>query len=282
MSTIRKYRYFCSTEAGEVFEWREDVGGAGDPPTSCRNDTGHSIDSASISVVEVRDVPQVEVTAKVGGRATLTDGMAVRCNESSQAHAGYLVPEDFHVQGSSIVWNGFFEGDYGAVSVVHPLSVAAAPQVHAEGATQITVDNTLLAELGNAPRSVLFDPTQGAQHLEAFSADGSTLLEVVKIASVDTGTGVVTLASGVVNSGGWPNGAILKARYKSFVPVRGPQGIDGGFRLVGSDDTLIENVVEITEPLPSGLQICMAVFTGSDVGLRQLALNWIFRQPQAA
>lgn len=225
---------------------------------------------------------EVQVTAKIGGRATMTDGLSLSCAESAQAHADYTVPEEFHVQGVAMIRDGFHVPDYGLLRVIHPLSIAAAPQAHAEAATDITVDNTTLAELGGQARSILYDPANGAQHLEAWSADGTTLLEVRKIASVNTSTGVVTLASGVAYTGGWPNAAILKVRYKSFVPVRGDLGFDGGFRLVGGGQVLVENVVEITEPLTAGLFISASIITGSQTGTRQLAVNFVFRQPSAA
>ena len=53
VSTIRKFRYLCTTEAAYVEEWREDVSDAPDTPTVCDNDPAHSIDSSSMSITDV-------------------------------------------------------------------------------------------------------------------------------------------------------------------------------------------------------------------------------------
>ena len=56
MATVRKYRYTCTTEAGPVTEWREDVAGAEDPPTQCINDPAHVIDVATIAQIAIEGV----------------------------------------------------------------------------------------------------------------------------------------------------------------------------------------------------------------------------------
>jgi hypothetical protein len=61
MSTLRQFRYRCTTEDADVLEWREDVADAADPPTTCRNDTGHTIDTNTISQVDVNAHAEVEL-----------------------------------------------------------------------------------------------------------------------------------------------------------------------------------------------------------------------------
>lgn len=60
MPTLRKFRYLCTTEADYVTEWREDVNDVPDTPTVCDNDTAHTIDAGTMSVIEtVSDKPLV-------------------------------------------------------------------------------------------------------------------------------------------------------------------------------------------------------------------------------
>lgn len=61
MSTVRRFRYRCTTEAADVYEWREDVNDAADPPTTCRNDTGHTIDANTINQVDAHENIQVDL-----------------------------------------------------------------------------------------------------------------------------------------------------------------------------------------------------------------------------
>jgi hypothetical protein len=51
MPSFTQFRYLCNTEAGYVTEWRADIDDAPDWPTTCDNDTAHSIDLASRTIV---------------------------------------------------------------------------------------------------------------------------------------------------------------------------------------------------------------------------------------
>jgi hypothetical protein len=52
-NTLRNFRYTCTTEAAQITEWREDVGDDPDTPTACKNDPAHTIDAATMAVIEV-------------------------------------------------------------------------------------------------------------------------------------------------------------------------------------------------------------------------------------
>jgi hypothetical protein len=46
MTTVNRYKIWCNTENDYVYDWNDTE------PTTCPNDTGHSIDAESISIVE--------------------------------------------------------------------------------------------------------------------------------------------------------------------------------------------------------------------------------------
>lgn len=53
--TVYKYRIYCNTEASNVYTWAEAE------PTKCPNDTSHSINTSSISIVDERADDEVKI-----------------------------------------------------------------------------------------------------------------------------------------------------------------------------------------------------------------------------
>jgi len=55
--SLCKYRLWCETEEAYAYEWSESL------PTTCPNNTAHTIDDDKTSVVEMRDVPEVTLAS---------------------------------------------------------------------------------------------------------------------------------------------------------------------------------------------------------------------------
>lgn len=61
MTTLYHYRLWCTTENTYVYTWAETA------PTTCPNDTAHTVDANSLTVVGRRDVPLVTIQDGVQG-----------------------------------------------------------------------------------------------------------------------------------------------------------------------------------------------------------------------
>lgn len=63
MSQVYKYRIWCSTENAYRYIWRDGEQGA---PTTCPEDTAHSVDTNKVTVVDTADIAE-ELYSEYGG-----------------------------------------------------------------------------------------------------------------------------------------------------------------------------------------------------------------------
>jgi len=126
-----------------------------------------------------------------------------------------------------------------------------------------------------APKAPYYAPANGADSIEFWSADWTTLIEVVLIASLSGTT--LTLQKALNND--HAIGENIRVRVGRFVPVRGPNGMDGGFKLLGTNAILLQHENDVTDIIPTGLLLSVILITTADAGNRALAVNFILREP---
>ena len=259
--TLLRYRVWCSTDSKWEYWWIAEGDAA---PTTCPTDTGHTVDSAKTTIVEIQATNEFETKPQVGGMKTDADGIEITAGASAMAEACYALGEDYHIQGVTLTWQGCKFGDYGWLAVLLP----AAEGVLGAQANAAQADVTVAA--GKGPYFA------AASYLEIWTA-GSELKEVVKIASV--AGDVVTLASNL--SATYDATHVAKARVDGFAPVRGTTGLDGGFKLLGAGTVNFENRQGVTEKIPAGTELCLRLFTSVVTGTREAVMNFRFRKPLA-
>ena len=258
---VHHYKIYCETDA----KWERWYLDESDPaPTTCPTDTAHTVTAESVSVVEVVGPLNVkaEIVPRGGQQDTMVDGMAIEANANAQGHGSFTMPDVMHMDSVVIAWKDFEFQDRGWLSLVHP---AAQGNPAVDPATD---------QLDVGAMSPYFDPANGAQHVEFYSDDESTLLEVVGIASI-SGT-VVTLSKATEEA--YTTANHIKARFQSFNPVRGSHGLSGGFRFLGTGMLMLGSQNEMTDPIPAGMMLCAGIDVGGGGSKRSFGVNFVFRK----
>lgn len=259
---LLKYRIRCTTDSVDEYWWLSE----GDPsPTTCPTNTGHSVDLASVAVVDRSGPSEVEVAPKTGGLQTMLDGVSLSGDASKTHRADYSIPFDLHLQGTMSVWKNFQVGDICHVAIIHPggqtnLAVAAS-----------ATDTTVTVGTG---QGAYYDPNSGAVTIEFWNAADDDLLEVVEIDSVSGD--VVTLKAGLNNAHGTDE--VVRVSYGCFSPVRGADGTDGGVKMLGDGQLNVVNQNQVTDKISAGLHLSSRCKTTATAGVRDLSVNYWFRR----
>jgi hypothetical protein len=203
---------------------------------------------------------------RVGKQDTLADGVAFTAEANTQAGTVYTVPEDLHIDEVVVGWEGFVAGDRGWLAILHPASVG-------NPAADVAGDQLDVGALAG-----YYNPGVGAQHVEFWDAAGTTLLEVVGIASITNS--MVTLAK--TPEGTYTTTNVIKARFQSFNPVRGSHGMDGGFFFLGGGMLQLGAPNEMTDVVSAGMVLCIGLATVTGGSTRSLGINFVFRKPEVA
>lgn len=264
MSKLLKYRIKCTTDNVDEYWWLSE----GDPaPTTCPTDSAHTVNGASVAVVDRSGPNEVEVAPKQGGLLSMLDGVTFSGDASKTHHAEYSVPFDLHLQGTMSLWKNLSLGDVCHVAIIHP-----GGQTNLASASLVN-DTTVTVGTG---KGAYYDPTQGAVAIEFWNAADDALLETVEIDSV--AGDAVTLKSALALAHGTDE--IVRVSYGCFSPIRGTEGLDGGVKLLGDGSLNIINQNQVTEKIAAGLQFSARCKTTAAAGLREIAVNFWFRRAQ--
>ncbi len=113
-TTIYNYQIYCVTEAQYVYEWSETL------PTTCPNNTAHTIDTNSITIVETLGVPRVLVDNNVVG---YYQASCVTINVGTGA-TGTVFTQNFSFPHDIYLWTGEFRSTASMIGDTFSLFVA--------------------------------------------------------------------------------------------------------------------------------------------------------------
>jgi len=268
MSTVFRYRLWCSTEEAHVYVWASED----DPvPTTCPNDTDHTIDASKTAITEKVSENDVHVRPNYGDDDTVIGGVSVAFVADQWVRKDYGLVESLHIQNVHVTVKGWRAGDYGRLSVVHPVNqygYSSPTSAVDAGATAIPV-----------PADFAAVATQ-AVAVEFWSDDDSDLREIRGIAS-SNGTDTVTLAEAVAYA------HTTSARMRLVMACFHQQGgggsdhIDDGFTSVGDSHIPIGSQNEATNPVQAGLLLAHRFKGSSLVSDREVAVTYRFRRPSS-
>jgi hypothetical protein len=99
LTIVNKYRIWCNTESANVFGWAETE------PTTCPNNTGHSIDTSKTAIVEIqgRNPTSAEGVPLVDSAGIFNDPALIYClgNKTTTATSEVLVSNRGYIEQSS-------------------------------------------------------------------------------------------------------------------------------------------------------------------------------------
>lgn len=216
---------------------------------------------------------RVEITANTGGMKSLLDGVSGTFTAGEWKRFDYSLPEGLHVQEVRLRWKGAFTGDYGFVDVVNPLNANG----YLSPSVAVSVDDTTVT-FASAGLAAPFDPANGGASIEFWNDADTVLVECRPIVSVSGA--VVTLSEAVASV--HSISAKLRCVLASFSPSRGAENVTGGYRLLSGDG--VENIRSehnYTDLLTAGLVLAARFKATTDVGTRELTINYRLRRPVA-
>lgn len=143
--TIYKYRVYCVTEAQNVYEWNTAA------PTTCPNNTAHTINPNSISIVDQRSSSVVtikEESVPTGGFfKTETIVINAATGPGTVTTVNYSWPFNISLLNMYFQSEGTNTGDVFSVEWATDLPVGALAGDLSAGATTATVTDSTLANL---------------------------------------------------------------------------------------------------------------------------------------
>jgi hypothetical protein len=192
------------------------------------------------------------------------DGHSLSCEADDWCVTDMSLPRDLHLQEAFAVWEGAKIGDYILVTVLHPLGDSTVAATASASTTEVTV---------GAGEASYYNPAVGAEVIEFWN--GGDLQEAREIDHVDGS--VVHVKSGFSQeiTSGWST----KSRFAAFNPLRGTDGTEGGFQILGSHSFQMNNPHSLTAVMPTGMVFSTRLHTSVTVGTRNLSCNFIFRIP---
>jgi len=115
-----------------------------------------------------------------------------------------------------------------------------------------------------------------AKYIEIWNGDMTVLEEIVEITSV----GATSATVSAVEGGTYASGSTqLRAVLDTFTKPRGTKLLEGGSRLIGAGNFVMENTNQMSDKLPAGLCLSMRFKTSGVAGQRNLAINFSMRKP---
>lgn len=141
-ATLYKYRIYCITEATNVYQWAET------PPTTCPNNTAHTINPESISVIAVRAPDAVKIKQEntpTGGNfmaESVTITIAPGPNVTTTIAPTW--PFDITLSNISFTTTAAHEGDSISAQGANNITVGALAQDVIAGTTTLAVTQTVI------------------------------------------------------------------------------------------------------------------------------------------
>lgn len=269
--TINRYKIYCETDA----QWEKWFLDSDDPePTTCSVNTGHTVTTNSVTLVNTHGPGSVEITHTVGGEDIVQDGDSIAQEAATWTTIEYLLAEDLYLMSALICWDNWKVGDYGYAAVTNP---GAAKDLTAEATSgQATL------ELGSAPVAVYYNPAVIGKPVcvEIWSESGGDKVDLIERRWVTSVSGsVVTLDTDLTQT--HAIGSICVPCYGLYSEVRGTDGTEGGIHLIGSGAHTLGNTSQLatSELVTAGLCFSIRVKTSATTGTRSTAITFLMRRP---
>lgn len=181
--TVYKYRIYCNTEAANVYSWAESE------PTTCPNNTSHSINTSSISVVDERG----SNTVKIKEEEVATGGYICIENKVINIATGPDVdtvtvhswPYPVSVLGLFFLTYDNNEGDVVRLEVPYRKIYGALTQDVSEGDTVINVSSTVMDNISLGFYVILDNGTTTNYLGRVFAIDRDNSQITVETAATD-------------------------------------------------------------------------------------------------
>lgn len=198
MTTIYKYRYFCTGEQDYVYEWSETT------PTNCRLDNSAI---TNIKIIEKREPDFItikEEDVQTGGN------FQTRCNficatgpTGTIFIKDFVFPYDKSILNTQLITKGCQEGDYFNLLVAPNTPIGYLTQSTITGATILNVTNSVTTNIKNGYGIKV---TNGI-----ITNDGGEVI------NVDSASGTIQIDTPLTNtfSNTLPTGIILQTIYMS-------------------------------------------------------------------
>jgi hypothetical protein len=228
--SVAQYKIYCNTEAAYVTGWGTS------PPTTCYNNSGHSVNANSVQVIEIvaSDVVRIKEDSIVIPRnVTITSikFTGVESNSSQNQYYTFLIPVSMYsfTMGS----DDTNRGDDFSIAVNPNTTLGLITQNITAGATSLY-----------APAGLLL---YGWNGFYITVTDGTNTDELGRIITIDKVTGVVTFETPAVHNFSSTN-TVVKMTYYTMKDYRfGAPGIyKFGDDVVGGASPPVGTVVQFT------------------------------------
>lgn len=205
----------------------------------------------------------------VGERDSDLDGCETPLILGGWARACFALTANSHLAFAHSKSYRCLPGDLGTTVLIHPAGRLLLAVEVSQGASSFDA---------GAQAAVY----AACERVEFWAGPGDTedLLACYGVASVDGTT--VNLSSPVVDT--IPAGSQAVSVIRSYSPLRGSKGLDGGARFIGTQTEQLGNPGEISALIPAGLEIGIRLFakTSRAAGAEcALALTTMLRGPEA-
>lgn len=183
-ATIYKYKMYCQTEAKNVYTWSETV------PTTCPNDTAHTINASSVSVVDERGPDSVtikEETIATGGHYKAeTQTINIAAGPDVDTLITHSWPFPVSVLAINFTTSSAHEDDLISVYAPHNSIVGAITADVSPTDTGISVSQTVIDNIAVGFYVTLFD--------------GVTTNELGRVIAVDNVNNELTIETAATDS----------------------------------------------------------------------------------
>ena len=155
--TVYQYRIYCNTESANVYEWAETE------PTTCPNNTAHSINPNSISIVDQQGPTLTTVkeeTTPTGGHYRIeSKNIIANAGTSITTSLQFSWPYDISVLAIYLSPNSANDGDVITITVGEDTIIGTITADIAAGTSVIPVNSTVISTIAKGYYVKLDDGT---------------------------------------------------------------------------------------------------------------------------
>jgi len=181
MTEVNKYRLWCDTESTYVYQWAESE------PTTCPNNTGHTIDTTKTTIDEVMEENVVEIKEEntpTGGFYRST-GVAFDAPAGEETNYDFSFPYPISLLSATFPTEDLNAGDVIDFNISPDTIVGAIT-------SDVAVDDTVI----NVQSSVIANMDVG----KCCKLDDGTNNEKYTVVSIDEDNNTLTLSQAVTNA----------------------------------------------------------------------------------
>lgn len=185
MAKLLKYRYYCSSESTNIEEWREESEGA---PTQCKNDSGHTIDSSSIVIIETRadNIVKIQEESVLTGEHFSSTQVKLSCAANSWTEVDVSFPFPVSLLDAQFIVSSENKDDEIEAIALPDKIIGTITADVAVNDTEITVSQTVI------------DNTAVGRNLKL--DDGTNSEDLGKVLSIDKTNLKITVENGAANA----------------------------------------------------------------------------------